>query len=166
MPPTNTELAQLSKREFYLLEEFKIGYDQYYRSETRYANWDSYFLLMQSIVIAATVQLFISKVASKDLIIGTISILGVLSSIVWILTKKRNMNYSKIRLDRLVKIEQLLAEVNPENADCFIFEQTQKVEIKNYEHGILDKASTWHLRLMIPSFIFIFWLIFGIYTLV
>ena len=140
MCPTNRNNGthidnELTKEEKLLLEEYKVGSDAYHRSEAIYTNREHFFIVAESIIIAATVQLLLSNKSSLWFIVITIG--GISLSIFWFFMQQRSYRVSKGKLNRLKEIENTLLSDKKSERHVFVFftrsESLREVDIKGPE---------------------------------
>jgi hypothetical protein len=162
MCPTNRNNGthidnELTKEEKLLLEEYKVGSDAYHRSEAIYASREHFFIVAESIFIAATVQLLLSK---SNLWFIVISIGGISLSLFWFFMQQKSYKVSKGKLNRLKEIENTLPSDKNTERHVFVFftrsESLREVDITGPESPIeVDKMSyenipTWRIRKYLP----------------
>ena len=160
MCPTNRNNGthidnELTKEEKLLLEEYKVGSDAYHRSEAIYASREHFFIVAESIIIAATVQLWLSK---SFLEVIVISIGGILLSLFWFFMQQKSYRVSKGKLNRLKEIENTLSSDKKSERHVFVFftrsESLREVDITGPESprdgDKMWYKSTWRIRKYLP----------------
>ncbi len=160
---------ELTKEEKLLLEEYKVGSDAYHRSEAIYANREYFFIVAESIFIAATVQLWLYK---SILWFIVISIGGISLSLFWFFMQQKSYRVSKGKLNRLKEIENTLLSDKNSERQVFVFftrseslrevdikgpESVREVDIKGPESvrdvdkmSWYEDISTWRIRKYLP----------------
>jgi len=169
------------KEEKLLLEEYKVGSDAYHRSEAIYASREHFFIVAESIIIAATVQLWLSK---SFLEVIVISIGGILLSLFWFFMQQKSYRVSKGKLNRLKEIENTLPCDKNTERHVFVFftrsessalreiditgpESVREVDITGLEPprevdkmSWYEKIQTWRIRRWwLPGLFFAFYVI-------
>ena len=142
-----------------LLDEYKIGYDAYYRSEEIYTSRENFFFVAQGIIVAATVQLLTTNEGYYGFVLLIIP-LGIFSSSVWVLMQYKSSQLAYNRLNRLKAIEKIISQ-----KEIFkFFSETSDNENKEFL-GIKFNIFTWTLRKFLPIIFLFFWFSFLIIQL-
>ena len=146
----NTD-KDLTKEEKLLLEEYKIGLDVYYRSESEYSSRENFFILAESLLAVAVVQLFQllnSERSGIRYILLIFCIIGLSLSLFWCLMQVRSHKLSFARLEKLKMIENGLPIFD-------FLRDVDKQAGKNYPHN-------WFIRILLPLlFLSLGWNIFA-----
>jgi hypothetical protein len=164
MCPTNRNNGthidnELTKEEKLLLEEYKVGSDAYHRSEAIYASREYFLIVAESIFIAATVQLLLSKSILWFIVIFiVISIGGISLSLFWFFMQQKSYRVSKGKLNRLKEIENTLSSDKKSERHVFVFftrsESLREVDITGPESprdgDKMWYKSTWRIRKYLP----------------
>lgn len=153
--------SELTKEEKLLLEEYKIGWDAYYRSEAIYTSWERFFALAEGIIVAITAQLLLSETSILWFVAFLLGILGIIMTLFWFLIQARDFRFSEARGLRLKEIENLMSRPSKEDPKIMVFafyneyiKILEKRATKWYE-----TQSTWLLRKIIPILFIVVWII-------
>jgi len=155
---------ELTVEEKLLLEEYKIGFDAYYRSETLYSTWENFFMVAEGIIVAVTAQLLLSNVRILWLVAFLVGFFGMIISFFWFLIQARNYRFSESRGARLREVENLLSRSFEGNKKdmVFTFIKRHRQILDERTVNWYEKQPTWRLRKIIPVFFVAIWLAISI----
>lgn len=145
------------------LEEYKLVFDSYYRSEDVYTKWENMFILSEGILVAGIAQLIVQSSLLALVVSVVVDFAGLFLSLVWYLIQSRMYLFSRTRLNRLKELERLLKTeiitAEGEKKEVFVAMSYMggKTDPKSNKLKWSGSISSWKLRITIPIIFMVLW---------
>jgi len=156
----------LSSEEQLALEEYKLVFEAYHRSEDIFTRWENLFLLAETIMLSGSLQLIIQRqIAVIQFIPILLGIGGTALSLLWFFIISRSYLFSQKRIERLKEIEKYLQKTitsNEEKISIFSYINyiSETTDPRHQKIPFHQRLSSWKCRKALPLIFTYIWAVF------